>query len=703
MAEMIIPGTYVDVRAEGLISARGVATGILGVIGTARSGPIGVAQTLSSLSNARDIFGRADDYAVPDDGSNPLTLMRALQLAYNNGASSVVAVRVASPRRASASYELKDGTGNTVAKLIASTPGRWGNDIQISVDDAKTPARIVGEKHTSSFAALNYKAVVPNPQNRIQVTRGDTRRVDIFNLVYKLVVTDETVQKNSGGTYQLGNPKVAQVASINSIRVLDANGKPVRAYGANPPTGVTAGTIIYNVANTPALNEVRINPATGELAFEATQVPASGQSVVATYAVDHDDPKPGEALITTWNGNIDFRTGEGPRAAASDVLTANYLVAAGDAVQVTLTWGQVKESYVVPDGNSLAAQAAGSSLITILADPTNGKAKPATGVLSYFGTGSNTGGADGADAGKDEYAAGLEAISNMLVNIVVLAGQDTKSMGSVLVGHLNATQETDHERIGVIGAPGSTIADFLGHTLASDRVIVVAPGIRYPDDGSDAPAGLHRGRRRGLHLHRLGADQPHQQVDQHPGHHRVGQSRPAGAADRAQRADHHRQGRLPGAQGSHHARRRAALCGDPDPPHRRLRQVRRAFGREPLYRPTQQFARARGAQGHARRIPDRNGRRRSTHRIRARRDRHPRAGNRRPGERRHDAPADLQHRLHPRRHDAAVRRENTSCPTMSCAALMPFWCSASRTPPPPKAERPRLWCRSMICPTWSAG
>ncbi len=487
MAEMIIPGTYVDVRAEGLISARGVSSGILGVIGTARSGPVGVAQTLSSLSNARDIFGRADDYAVPDDGSNPLTLMRALQLAYNNGASSVVAVRVASPRRASASYDLKDGTGNTVAKLIAATPGRWGNDIQISVDVAKAPARIVGEKHTSTFAALNYKAVVPNPQNRIQVTRGDTRRVDIFNLVYKLVVTDETVQKNSGGTYQLGNPKVAQVASINSIRVLDANGKTVRAYGANPPTGVTAGTTIYNVANTPALNEVRINPATGELAFEATQVPASGQSVVATYAVDHDDPKPGEVLITTWNGNIDFRTGEGPRAAASDVLTANYLVAAGDAVQVTLTLGQAKESYVVPDGNSLAAQVAGSSLITILADPNNGKAKPATGVVSYFGTGSNTGGADGADAGKDEYAAGLEAISNMLVNIVVLAGQDTKSMGSVLVGHLNATQETDHERIGVIGAPGSTISDFLGHTLASDRVIVVAPGIRYPDDGSELP------------------------------------------------------------------------------------------------------------------------------------------------------------------------------------------------------------------------
>jgi hypothetical protein len=30
MAEMIIPGTHIDVRAEGLISAAGVATGIVG-------------------------------------------------------------------------------------------------------------------------------------------------------------------------------------------------------------------------------------------------------------------------------------------------------------------------------------------------------------------------------------------------------------------------------------------------------------------------------------------------------------------------------------------------------------------------------------------------------------------------------------------------------------------------------------------------
>ncbi len=488
MSEMIVPGTYIDVRAEGLISAGGVATGVVAVVGTARSGPVGTPITLSGFSQARELFGLPDKYSIPEDGSNPLTLVRSLQLAYANGASTVVAVRVASPRAASASYALKDSAGNTVAVLTAATPGTWGNDIQISVSQARTPARIVGEKQAASFAQLGYHSVLPNPQNRIQVLRGDTRRVDNFNLVYRFVARDEAVAKNGGGSYQLANPKVSTVASINSIVVLDGNGSPVRAYGANPPSGVTAGTILYDLAATPALNEIRINPNTSELAFAATQAPAAGQSVVATYAVDHADPAPGEILITVWNGDIDFHAGEAPRAVAGDVLTASYLVEAADSVEVKLTHGQFKESYVVPDGRSLTALAAQSKLVRAVADAGHGSGKPAPDVAAYFGTGSNVGGANGADAGEDEYAGGLEAISNRVVNLVVLGGQDARGMGSVLVGHLKSTEETDLERIGVIGAPGVEIADFLGHSVAEGRLVIVGPGIRNPDGSTLPPA-----------------------------------------------------------------------------------------------------------------------------------------------------------------------------------------------------------------------
>ena len=57
MAEMIVPGTYIDVRAEGLISAGRVATGIVGIVGTAARGEIGKPVTLASFANAREHFG----------------------------------------------------------------------------------------------------------------------------------------------------------------------------------------------------------------------------------------------------------------------------------------------------------------------------------------------------------------------------------------------------------------------------------------------------------------------------------------------------------------------------------------------------------------------------------------------------------------------------------------------------------------------
>jgi len=485
MAEMIIPGTYIDVRAEGLISAGGVATGIVGVVGTARSGRVGVPVVLSGFAQARDLYGLPDDFQSPADGSNPLTLVRALQLAYANGASTVVAVRVAGTSASAATFALKDSSGLTVASLAAATTGTWGNDIQVSTAPAKTPGRIAGEKQTSGFSALSYPSVLPSPQNRIQVQRGDTRRTDNFDVVYRSVVTAEKVSKNSAKTFQLACFPVAQVANINSIAILDDAGKTVRLYGA-APAGATTGNIIYPVATQPALNEVRINVTTGELTFEPTQVPGSGQTVVATYAVDHDAPGPGEVLVTTWNGNIDFAAGKAPRN--GDTLVASYLIEPSTCVQVTLAIGQNKETYVVPDGRSLAVQSVNSQLATVVADAANGGRKPASDVAAFFGTGSNLGGSDGADAGETEYGTGLEALADQLVNIVVLAGQDSKKMGSTLLGHLKSTEETDFERIGVIGAPGSTVAEFLGQNLVDGRVVVVGPGILQTDGSTLPPA-----------------------------------------------------------------------------------------------------------------------------------------------------------------------------------------------------------------------
>jgi hypothetical protein len=476
MTEMVVPGTYITVRTEGLISAGRVATGIVGVVGTAANGPIGVPITLSGLTDAQARFGLSDSFDRPEDGANPLTLFRALEHIYSNGAASVVAVRVAGPSQSSSTFAVQDADGLSVAVLSAQTPGTWANNIRIQIDPAEDPCRVEDETHREDFDQLGYGSIRPSPENRIRITRGATRRTETPDIVYKRVIRDEEVVRRNNRFFLASvdaNTPVVEVPDINVIRVL-GDGEVVREYGD--------GDILYGAGGAPGAGEVRVDTATGELTFEASEVPTGTQTVVATYALDHADPQSGEVLVTTWDGSLDFAEDEAPDEAEGDTLVASYLIEAEACVQVTLTYGAVIERYTVPDGNLLAWQVNRSSaLVTAEADDNNGDNCPQTDIDAYFGTGVNVPGSNGAEAGRDEYTLGLEALADRLVNIVVLAGQDAGTMGSALLGHLNSTEQADYERIGVIGAPGDSTADFLGHSMADDRVILVAPGLRDSD------------------------------------------------------------------------------------------------------------------------------------------------------------------------------------------------------------------------------
>ena len=472
MAEMIIPGTYIDVRAEGLISAARVATGIVGVVGTAARGRVGEPVTLASFANARELFGLPDDYNRPEDGSHPLTLVRALEHIYNNGASTVVAVRVAGSSQLRASYAVQNANGITVATLTAKTPGSWGNNIKVDITPAAAEARVNEETHTTTFDRLNYGGVVPSAENRLRIFRGTTRRIDTLNLPYRPTIKDEVVVRSAATpTYRLARVPVVPVDAVNRMRISKVDGTQV-TYGP--------GSILYNSANPPAASEVNMTTSDGTLTFG--QVPTAQDTVIATYAADHAAPTSGQVLITTWDGTLTFAPDEAPSAANGDRLVASYLVDRERCVLMTLNYDITREAYIVPDGRLLGQLVDGTSaLVEATVDDTHGADKPKDGISAYFGTGSNTPGNNGADAGRDEYAAGLNSLANQLINIVVLAGQDVGQMGSVLEAHLNTTAQTDYERIGVIGAPGRTLAEFLGHTAASDRLVVAAPGLRYRD------------------------------------------------------------------------------------------------------------------------------------------------------------------------------------------------------------------------------
>lgn len=137
MAEIILPGTYISVRDEGLITAGRVSTGYIGIVGTANKGPVNSVQILGSLSEAREMFGEADS----SKATNALTLVRALDYIYANGGRTVYAVRTANGTPAKAAFQTKDAanTATNLTKLEARSGGTWGNDIQIEISDGEAP------------------------------------------------------------------------------------------------------------------------------------------------------------------------------------------------------------------------------------------------------------------------------------------------------------------------------------------------------------------------------------------------------------------------------------------------------------------------------------------------------------------------------------------------------------------------------------
>lgn len=88
-ANLVLPGTYIRVRSEGLIGVAGISTGNIGVVGTAAAG-LGVTHNLSSAAEALAAFGPSD--AVTTGAVN---LTRIVSELFRNGARTVYARAVA--------------------------------------------------------------------------------------------------------------------------------------------------------------------------------------------------------------------------------------------------------------------------------------------------------------------------------------------------------------------------------------------------------------------------------------------------------------------------------------------------------------------------------------------------------------------------------------------------------------------------------
>lgn len=140
IAEMVLPGTYIEVRSEGLISVGSIATGNIGIVGTAAKGPVNTVVPLGSFPEVLDQFGPADSFTAPDEASTPLTLTRALQQVFAGGGRNVFAVRIANGTPKAATAPVAATAAATAFTLTSKSGGTFGNGIRVAVADLGTAA-----------------------------------------------------------------------------------------------------------------------------------------------------------------------------------------------------------------------------------------------------------------------------------------------------------------------------------------------------------------------------------------------------------------------------------------------------------------------------------------------------------------------------------------------------------------------------------
>jgi len=293
IAEMVIPGTYIEVRAEGLIAVGGISTGNIGIVGTAGRGPVDTVVPIGSFSEAADIFGQPDAFASPRVTGTPLTLTRALEQVYGGGARNVFAVRIANGDRTAATLDVgasganqpaftltARGTADEGGAEIGGSSGTWGQDVDVEV---------VADSTTTT--PPTWRMTVAYGQRR-EVYEGANVGEIHAQLATSTLVRAGTVQNAGSGftpvhAHLAGGTDGANVSAADVLRGLTSlesqtvNILLVAGLGAN----VVGTTVLGHLDRTEAEGRERI----AVLGARASGTATSATGVEADAAATSDD------------------------------------------------------------------------------------------------------------------------------------------------------------------------------------------------------------------------------------------------------------------------------------------------------------------------------------------------------------------------------------------------------------------------------
>jgi hypothetical protein len=250
ITETILPGTYIEVRAEGLLSIGAIATGNIGLVGTSDRGSTDLAR-LSSFSDATARFGDPGEWDSSAKDAN-LSLVRAAQLLFDNGATTVYALRAFDPASAAATLSLGAEGNGAALTLRAKSPGTWGNKLQIRVELADEKDLVADEllkPVSGSYRLSATRLLLPAPSEGGGTTGGGTGGATTAAepSVGKVVVEEAGLPQR----FQLRTSTAPQTVQVNpSTRTLTFPSAPtataeVRASYWVPSEGLRRVTLRY--------------------------------------------------------------------------------------------------------------------------------------------------------------------------------------------------------------------------------------------------------------------------------------------------------------------------------------------------------------------------------------------------------------------------------------------------------------------------
>src|SRR5215467_5368681 len=167
------PGVYIEELSSGVHTITGVATSIAAFVGWAPKGPTDRATEVLSFSDYNSRFGGLDSRSLLGYSVNQF---------FGNGGQQAYIVRLVAGDAATATNTI----GGTLI-LFATSPGGWGNDLQVSVtrqvaDPSRFMVQVLSQASGQVLEAFpNLSATTSDPQFVVAVINNDSQLITFVN------------------------------------------------------------------------------------------------------------------------------------------------------------------------------------------------------------------------------------------------------------------------------------------------------------------------------------------------------------------------------------------------------------------------------------------------------------------------------------------------------------------------------------------